>query len=79
MQPDTYVSAHLTSCGTTQLLWYQSTEACPTSHVLCEYVHADGAVDQSQDILLSNAGVIWFVVEGLGGDEGNFSLTVDCG
>jgi hypothetical protein len=76
---DSYVTVHLASCETTQLLWYQSTEACPTDHVLCSYVHADGALDQGDSIVLSNAGVVWFVVEGLGGAEGNYALTVQCG
>lgn len=76
---DTYVSVRLGSCEPLQLLWYQTTLACPAERVNCSYVTVDGSVNQSEDILLSGSGVVWFVVEGIDGTDGNFSLTVDCG
>lgn len=73
------VTPRLASCETAQLLWYQTSEVCPSTRVNCSYVGASGATDQTTDILLGDSGVIWFVVEQLQGDPGNFALTVDCG
>jgi hypothetical protein len=78
----TYVSVRMASCETTQLLWYQTTQVCPTEHVNCGYpsnpgVH--GGYEQSEDILLGEAHVVWFVVEGLEGSLGNYTLSVECG
>ncbi len=74
-----YVSVRLVSCERTQLLWYQTANACPEENVICSYITVDGSTDQSEDIVLSDSGVLWFVVEGLGGADGNFELTVECG
>lgn len=75
----TFASVRLKSCEPLQLLWYQTSNACPTERVLCSYITVDGATDQVEDILLAGNGVIWFVVEGIEGTSGNFELTVDCG
>ncbi|MCA9492921.1 MAG: hypothetical protein KC621_23480 [Myxococcales bacterium] len=75
----TYVTPRLRSCEPLQLLWYQTSQACPTDHVLCSYITVDGSRDQSDDILLAGNGTIWFVVEGISGTSGNFELTVECG
>jgi hypothetical protein len=78
-EENTYASVRLASCEPLQLLWYQTSQACPAEHVTCSYVTVDGAVDQREDILLSGSGILWFVVEGIEGTSGNFELTVDCG
>lgn len=74
-----WVHPRLASCEAMQLLWYQTSEVCPSTRVNCSYVHVDGGTDQEQDILLGDSGVIWFVVEQLSGEPANFALTVDCG
>lgn len=74
-----YASVRLVSCEKLQLLWYQTDQVCPAERVNCSYVGVNGAFDQSEDILLSGSGVLWFVVEGLGGAGGNFELSVECG
>jgi hypothetical protein len=74
-----YVSMHLSSCETTQILWYQTDQVCPTEHVACSYVGVHGGYEQSEDILLGSSGVLWFVIEGLEGAVGNYTLTVECG
>ncbi len=74
-----YVSVRLVSCERLQLLWYQTAQVCPEENVTCSYVTVEGSTDQSEDIVLSGSGIIWFVAEGLGGAEGNFELTVECG
>lgn len=74
-----YVSVRLVSCERTQLLWYQTAQVCPEETLICSYITVDGSTDQSDDIVLSGSGVMWFVVEGLAGADGNFELTVECG
>lgn len=74
-----WASVRLVSCETTQLLWYQTSVACPEENVTCSYVTVDGSTDQSEDIVLSGSGILWFVVEGLAGADGNFELSVECG
>jgi hypothetical protein len=76
---DTYVSLSLASCERTQLLWYQTSDACPTDRVTCSYATVDGASCQGEDILLSGSGIMYIVVESLNGSEGNFKLHVECG
>lgn len=72
------VSARLSSCQDSELLWYQTSQVCPEERLNCQYATVGSTRSQSEDILLGSSGVIWFVVEGLGNDGGNFALTVDC-
>ncbi len=75
-----YASVHLVSCETVQLLWYQTAQECPQETLgACSYVTVDGSRDQSEDIVLSGSGILWFVVEGLAGSDGNYELSVECG
>ena len=76
---NTYASVHLVSCERTQLLWYQTAQECPQEHVACSYVTVDGSTDQQEDIVLGGSGILWFVVEGLAGSDGNYILSVECG
>jgi hypothetical protein len=68
----------LASCEPSQLLWYQTSQVCPEERVNCQYATEGSATSQRDDILLSGSGVVWFVVEGLSNDGGNFALTVEC-
>lgn len=76
---DTYVSLRLASCEPVQLLWYQTSDACPNDRVTCSYVTVDGATCQGDDIVTSGSGILYVVVESLGGSSGNYTLHVDCG
>lgn len=67
----------LGSCEKSLLLWYQGA-ACTTNDVSCRYPIYGTYYDQYDDVLLADARVIYFVVEGVKNDGGNFELTVDC-
>src|SRR5690606_21351543 len=76
------LSVKLESCTRSMLFWYQGQE-CATSSQTCSYAPYGTFYDQHGDIYLSDTGisearVMYFVVEGYDQDGGNFTLSVEC-